>query len=164
MKIVFITVKNQKSSESEMRNEFRSIKQQESFYLYPLPVIKGNKYLIETKFPDFFIDSLAKGYLDSPDINKSFLIEEKIHNDGKTPIYSINIEKLHFKFLTKREDDLIKAKGIEKVLTEKIKSVLKGALDSKEDLHHRFQKQLLCSTCQSLGINSSDISKWLSKL
>jgi hypothetical protein len=149
-----------------MRQEFREVQVQNKTYLYPFPVIKGNKYLIEIpkEFSHFVILSLENGFLYSPDQDKNYLNEIGVHTDGNTPIFKINFQKLSFEFLSHSEVDPDKAKTLHQLISKKIIAVLEGEESAKDKLKHRFEMQLKCSTCQSLGIEEPEIKEWLESL
>lgn len=147
-----------------MRNEFKKVKIKDSTYLYPVPVVKGNKYLIlvDEEFADFFIESWRNDFLSSPDQRPEYLKFFNIHSDQQTNIFVIDFNKLSFTFLNQQE---AKALKIQEVLTGKIASYL-AQKDSgnKEDLTRAFEKQMSCKTCLDLGIKSSEVVTWISKL
>lgn len=74
-----------------MRRDFRKVMVGTTCYLYPWPVIKGNKYLIEVESAeaDLWIEKILSGKIPSPDENPSYLIKKGLHQDGFTIIYSM---------------------------------------------------------------------------
>lgn len=154
------------SVEPKMRTEFRKVRVQDKTYLYPFPVLKGNKYLIEVKddFAEFLILSLKNQYLYSPDRDKDYLVEIGVHTDGNTPIFQIENSKLCFNFLPNAERDPKKAKALHQLISNKVISVLVNDKDARQKLKQRFESQLKCSTCKSLGIGEPKIKEWIKKL
>ena len=148
------------------RTTFRKVTPGGKTYLYPFPVIKENKYLIEVhkEHAEFFMNSLAKGYLTSPDTTQDYLEKIGIHTDNQTPIYKLVPGKLTFQFLPDRNKDLTKAANVEKVLAKAIVAYLTQQPDSHEKLKTRFEAQLDCSTCQALGIQSQEVRDWMDLL
>ena len=75
-----------------MRKEFKKVIIGDICYIYPWPVIKENKYLIEVKIDqaDVLIQRILNGKLTSPDESPSYLNKKGVHQDGFTPIFSID--------------------------------------------------------------------------
>lgn len=153
-------------SEDLFRNEFKKVEIKNTVYLYPYPVIKNAKYLIEIEkeFEPFFIQSFKNKYLASPDSHPPFLIDSHLHEDGATKIYTIKIEDLCFNFLPNRANDLAMALKTEQIISKKIIDVLMRKQGSKINLKRIYENQLKCSSCQSLGIESNLISDWINLL
>jgi len=137
-------------------------------FLYPIPVVKQHKYLIEIPpiFSDFFISAFINQYLVSPDTTPDFLVHDRIHTDGSTPVYKIDCSKLSFTLLFNRNKDTTKASTIENLLTKKIILVLLSPNDQevKNSLVKTLEKQKLCSTCQSLGILDTKLQSFIDLL
>jgi hypothetical protein len=140
----------------QARNIFKKVplKDKEFCLIYPSPVIKESKYLIqvEDQFAAFFVNALKESFLPSPDINKEYIYEHGTHSDGNTTIFHIRKEILQFNLLVNHKLDSEKAKVINNLLNNKIISVLKLGENAKKELSYRFKKQKECSTCQKLGI------------
>lgn len=81
-----------------MRKEFKKVLIGEICYLYPLPVIKENKYLIEVEInlADLIIEKILNGQIKSPDETPGYLIKKGYHQDGKTPLFRINKDLISF--------------------------------------------------------------------
>jgi hypothetical protein len=140
-----------------MRDEFRVTAGNGPQYLYPWPVMKENKYLILSKYPASFILAFKHHFLTSADSDKSYLKLEGQHSDGKTPIYSIEVDKLNFKLLGDKEE----VQKINEVLNNKIKDVLLDKEKAKEALKKRFESQLNCKTCQANGILKPELKEFI---
>ena len=149
-----------------MRNTFKQVESNSTCLLYPLPIIKDNKYLIEIErgLAPFLIKTFENGFADLPDSFPDYLIKNRTHTDNKTYIYRIDYCLMNYKFLPLRENDISKAKKIEQLISDKIKNVLLKKEDSIEQLLHRIEKQKECKTCQSLGINDSKLEEWINLL
>jgi hypothetical protein len=148
------------------RNIFKEAKVLNKVLLYPFPVIVTNKYLIDLEniSAKFIIAAYKNKYIDSPDSSLLSYSQNKIHTDGKTPIYIIKLDKLVFNLLSNKELDLQKSSSIEKLLNKKIIAVLLNQEDSKEDLLKCYEKQLKCSTCQKLGIQTDELRSFIQLL
>ena len=74
------------------RNQFKRVSIKGENFLYPLPIIKGHKYLlkIEAHWAEFLILCLEKRLIDSPDSQSDLYKQSGIHVDGKTPLLEIN--------------------------------------------------------------------------
>ena len=79
-----------------MRKEFKKVIIGSSCYLYPWPVIKENKYLIEVEADqaDSFIEGIFNSQIISPDERPSYLIKKGLHLDGFTTIFEIDKKKI----------------------------------------------------------------------
>ncbi len=143
-----------------MRNHFKSVLIKGRCFLYPLPVIKENKYLLEVPkdFSDIFILLFQNHFLKNPEGNWKGWQKSEVHSDGKTPIYQLDIENLSLAFLPSQEDPQ-KAATINELLEKKIKAVLQGTQGAKESLKKTYENQKNCSTCQRLGIASAELEK-----
>jgi hypothetical protein len=75
-----------------MRKEFRKIIIGNICYIYPWPVIRGKKYLIEVNIDqaDLLIKNILDGTLTSPDEGPTYLCKKGVHKDGFTVIFSID--------------------------------------------------------------------------
>lgn len=154
-----------------MRNIFKSVNIDHSFHLYPLPVIKENKYLIDinsnnSSVLDFFIKCFKYKYLSSPEAGfNSYYKNKKIHIDGKTQVFSFDQTKIMFNFLEIPTDqDKTKVEKINEILSEKVKAVLYRDKSLYSELSKRFEMQKKCKTCQKYGIDSEKINEILSIL
>jgi len=148
------------------RNTFKEVKVLNKSFLYPLPVIKEKKYLIELgEVPaDFMIYALEKSFVESPDSSLTFYMKNGIHTDGKTPYYLLDLDKVKFNLLKNKNLEPKRSETIETLLNKKILSVLKNEEESKPELIKCFRKQLKCSTCQRLGFQSEELKKLLGLL
>ncbi|MCR9204363.1 MAG: hypothetical protein NXH75_07295 [Halobacteriovoraceae bacterium] len=144
-----------------MRKAFKAVKIKERCFLYPLPVIKANKYLLEvpSEFSEVFILLFQANFLENPETNWKGWNKTEVHSDGKTPIYKLDAENLSLSLLTTPEEDPQKAKTINSLLEKKIKAILNGEVGAKESLKKVFENQKNCSTCQMLGITSSELEE-----
>jgi ASC-1-like (ASCH) protein len=144
-----------------MRNQYKQVSFSVLNFLYPTPVIKELKYLIELdeKLTNFFIFAFEHKYLESADSKPSFLVEDRVHEDGRTKIYQIDYSNLHFSLLKNKSLDLKKANSIEKLLRKKIVEFLRGEEKSKDALLNTFEKQKKCSTCLKLGIDDPNLKQ-----
>ena len=104
--------KKERDKRESLRVDFKRVSFDNKFFLYPTPVIKNQKYLIEVgkSWADFFIFCLLHGFIPSPDGNLSYLREDRIHTDGKTMIYQVSIADLKFDLLKSTLSKLAKAK------------------------------------------------------
>lgn len=77
------------------RKEFRRVEVQGKTYLYPFPIIKEKKYLIEVDptIVESIISAIVNNVIESPDAFPDYMVEQGIHNDGKTIIYSLDLTK-----------------------------------------------------------------------
>ncbi len=88
------------------RNQFKKVSIKDQTYLYPLPILRENKYLlqIESEWSDFLIFCLEKRLIDSPDLKSELYQNSRIHEDGRTPIIIINPN--HKIYAVLRDNDL----------------------------------------------------------
>lgn len=144
-----------------MRYQFKAVQIKERCFLYPQPVVKENKYLLEipTQFSEVFILLFQARFLENPEGDWKGWEKTEVHSDGKTPIYKLEVENLSLSLLSNPEEDPQKAKTINALLEKKIKAILSGEVDSKESLKKVFENQKNCSTCQKLGINSFELEE-----
>ncbi len=149
-----------------MNQMFKCVQVSEQSFLYPFPVIKGSKYLIQVpdNFANFYAQALTHGFLQSPLDSVSYYQKEGLHTDGKTPLFSFNRPKLTFTLLQASAENHDKKKSIEKILNTKILAVLAGKPNSKAELEHRYAQQKKCSTCQQLGIGHPHLEKLIHNL
>ncbi len=70
--------------------DFKKVEIHGEIYLYPVPVIKNNKYLIhcgsEIK-ADLIITAVSQKKIPHPDENNHSFVTKGYHTDGKTPIF-----------------------------------------------------------------------------
>lgn len=144
-----------------MRNQFKSVLIKGRCFLYPLPVIKENKYLLEVPqdFSDIFILLFQNHFLKNPEGDWKGWQKSEVHSDGKTPIYRLDIENLSLTILSSPEEAPQKAATINELLEKKIKAVFQGIEGAKESLKKTYENQISCSTCQRLGIASAEREK-----
>ncbi len=144
------------------RHEFKKAWLKDKTFIYPLPVIKEQKYLIEVheNFADFWIYAFSTGFITSPDISKNYLNKVTLHQDGKTEIFNIDLKQIRFKILEHDESQIQKISTIENLLNNKIKSVLNDETHSKQQLKKIYENQKKCSTCQNLGINKPKVEEF----
>lgn len=129
------------------------------YFLYPTPVIKGEKFLIyaaNENYAEVLKKCLNDGFLEFP------FKEKSMHGDGQTPILELDEEKFYLNLLTARHT-------IEKVLSQKVLALMKSKTaddrtNAKKELEHRYQTQIKCSECQKLGIASITLQNWLKDL
>jgi len=72
-----------------MKRQFKLVENSDGIFLYPIPVIKEKKYLIQCSSHDAaqeFIKSIQNGEIFHPD--QETIIAQKFHSDGQTPIFS----------------------------------------------------------------------------
>lgn len=145
----------------DKRNKFKKVFVDGVTFLYPQPVIKNKKYLIEVKSrdADLFILLFDLHFLELPDESPDYLIDGRVHIDEQTRIYEIDLSLLKFKFLINGEKDPEKAAVIEGLLTKKILSTFNGEEGARDAFLKAIEKQQKCSTCQSLGILDDRITK-----
>lgn len=153
---------------TKTRKEFKAVITKDHCYLYPTPVIKDQKYLIEInpQLKDIFICALKNSIVESFDSLPSYLIKTGVHTDGKTSIFKIDYENIQLNLLPQRDKDLSKAEEIEKVLIARIKDYFKSPSEPaiKDRLVNTILKQRKCSTCDTLGINSIETSEFFNVL
>lgn len=151
---------------NEARIIFKSVRVENKTFLYPFPIIKEKKYLIEIdeKFADFYIHALEHGKLLSFDENPLWMIEKTIHSDGNTIIYELNLESIEFTLLSHPEKDPTKAETINILLNKKMRACLNGEDNAFQALLKTYQNQLSCSTCQSLGIEDPALKQLIDML
>ena len=133
------------------RQVFKQVKLNNCTYLYPMPVIKNHKYLIQIddQYVYFFMHAFEHAFVASPDEKLNWLVFSHVHTDGNTSIFTISFDQLVFRFFEVDNDQSIK---LTQLLTQKIKAVLKQDILAVDKLKQIYLNQLKCSTCQSLGI------------
>ncbi len=143
------------------RNVYKHTKVDGVTYLYPVPVIKENKYLVEVRaeHADFFIFVFKLKFLKSLDQSPDFIYKLRVHSDGNTEIFKIDYDGLHFNLLENSSEDSQKALIIEKLLSSKIISCLKGEEGAVQNFIKSLKKQMNCKTCQRLGILKPELKK-----
>ena len=131
-------------------------------YLFPLPVIREKKYLIRThdEFSEIFLNAFENKYLDSPDVGLRPFVLCGAHTDGRTQVLEFDYDNLHFKLLKNRDLDPDKATTIETLLSKKIAAFLRREEKSHQELRESVEKQKKCKTCQSLGINDTQLKNF----
>lgn len=143
--------------------------------IYPHPVVKGEKYLIRTdhRLTDtglqVLISALNGQFLSTDKKQSHFYQKQGLHTDGQTPIYEMHIEQLHFNFLYNKSIDLKKGKTIEKVLSQKLISMILSKTQNESiaafrEFEKRLEAQKKCSTCQEMGIQSPKLQAWVQSL
>lgn len=91
-----------------MRNEFKEVSIKGDHFLYPIPVIKGKKYLLkidEGEIP-LYQKAFLEGLIPSPDHDLSLWEKEGVHTDGKTVIYKPVLDKERQKVIRDLKDSL----------------------------------------------------------
>jgi hypothetical protein len=149
------------------RLEFKLTQFKDMTFLYPSPVDLENKYLIEcpsTEVAKIIQISLSKNFLMSPDLHPSWIKWARTHQDQKTAIYVLVQSELIFSFLPQQSEDRVKADAIQKAMTRKILQASANPHSIEKELLSLLQNQLNCSTCQNLGMNSPEITKWIHEL
>ena len=153
---------------SRARNIYKKVKvkTKDTCLLYPTPVVKEQKHLIEVdeSLSDFFIFALEENFLQSVDSAPEYLAQKSVHSDKQTVIYEFIYVKLHFNLLKNKESERQKALTIEELLSKKIVSALKKETLAIESLFKVYEKQKICSTCKTLGIEDLLIAKLLNKI
>lgn len=131
-------------------------------YLYPFPVIKDEKYLIECEseiFSQKLMGLLNKNLFPNPLENNLTYEMTCLHTDQKTRIFR-PLRSEHYPILGKRSINPTKAEVVEKVLIKKIMAYLFMEQEgSKDEMMRTYQKQLNCSECQKMGINDLKVSE-----
>ncbi len=110
---------------------------------------------------EYLIYLFSKGLISNPPD-----FESKLHNDGATPIFIIPKNGPVVKFLPDRNNDETAAMAIEKVLSKAIWRYIETEekdLSLKAKVETRFNAQLSCSSCQSLGIASQSVEDFVLK-
>lgn len=150
----------------EPRNTFKEVKILNKSFLYPLPVVLGKKYLIdlENLSVEFIIYAFENRFIESPDSSLTFYSQNGTHTDGKAPYYIISLDKVIFNLLIHKNLDPKKSSSIEQLLNKKIVAVLRREENSKEELLKCYEKQLKCSTCQKLGIQTDELKMFIDLL
>ena len=150
----------------ENRHIYKKVSVNNRCFLYPMPIIKQAKYLIEVEeeFADFFIFAFEHKMLPSADGLPEFLEESGIHNDGATKIYAVKRPSLKFRLLKHPEEDLEKSQTIETILNKKLTAVLEKQEGSIAALSKTYLNQRKCKTCVQLGINDSSLMKFMNLL
>lgn len=134
-------------------------------FIYPWPIIKGEKFLISTpgvRAAQYMILLYSKGYLDVP---PSF--ESRLHSDEVTLIYEIPSKGPVIALLPGRQADPASATSIEKVLSKALWAFVENQEPKQENamaLTRRFEAQLSCSSCQALGISDQSISDFVDQV
>jgi hypothetical protein len=121
-------------------------------WLYPWPVVPGQKYLIELK-------KLGAARLLEMAIQRQILEDStglflfnRWHDDGVTPIYTVQLKQFRMRFLHPGPEQSDHAASIESILSQ---SLLAGDLDRARRL---FENQKSCSSCQAIGILAPSVS------
>lgn len=148
---------------------FKKTKTEDVFFIYPTPVIKDKKYLIQTNSEIEARVKLAllnSGVLKTPLKDENIYEKVKLHKDGTTWIYQLN-ENSEWLILKNRKLNLDKAKKVEDVLKNKIISVFK--IETNFDQHiikilKIYKAQTNCSECQKLGIKELPIPLFIDLL
>ncbi len=134
-------------------------------FIYPWPIIKGEKFLISSpgvRAAQYLLLLYSKGYLNVP---PSF--ESRLHSDEVTLIYDIPSKGPLIAFLPRRQVDLASATAIEKVLSKALWAFVETQEAKQENalaLTRRFEAQLSCSSCQGLGITDQSISDFVTQV
>lgn len=139
-------------------------------FLYPVPVIKEKKYLIEieNEMHAVVFNALIQSQVIRDPLEQEVNYQKiEQHSDGKTWIYKLNNETLHL--LANREVNSQRAETVEKVLTKKIWSILEANSESSrieacDNLLKVYKAQLNCSECQKMGITEIPIKKFINLL
>tara|TARA_R110000868_G_scaffold117599_4_gene312158 strand:+ start:4711 stop:5160 length:450 start_codon:yes stop_codon:yes gene_type:complete len=134
-------------------------------FVYPWPIVKGQKYLIACqceRAAHYLILLFELGLLVSPPPFESIP-----HSDGTTPLYQIPEDGPVVAFLPKRSTDPSAALGIETVLSKAMWRFVKSEeVDdaNKLALEKRFAAQLACSSCQGLGIGEESVARLVERV
>jgi len=77
---------------SIIRKVFKKVMINGNCYLYPWPVVKGQKYLIavDVDQADSIIKDILEGSITSPDEKPAYLSFKEFHKDGTTSIFEIS--------------------------------------------------------------------------
>ncbi|MAE59559.1 MAG: hypothetical protein CME69_11800 [Halobacteriovorax sp.] len=148
---------------------FKKTKTEEIILLYPTPVIKDKKYLIQTGSEVEARVKLAllnSGILKTPLEDKTIYEKVRVHKDGKTKVYQLN-EVSEWLTLENRKLNIEKAKKVEDVLKNKIISLFEKDSNIDEQIKKVlkvYQAQINCSECQKLGIKELLIPKFIQLL
>lgn len=79
-----------------MKRTFKKVIIDSEIFLYPVPVIKEQKYLIQCGSDlaaDEFVTAVEKGEFSHPDENSHDFVTVRHHTDGKTPILILKIHE-----------------------------------------------------------------------
>ncbi len=141
----------------------------DTILLYPTPVIKDKKYLIQTNSE---IEARVKlallngGILKTPLEDETIYEKVKLHKDGKTQIYQLH-ENSEWLILKDRKLNIDKAKKVEEILKNKITSLFESDTNFDEQIKKVlkiYKAQANCSECQKLGIKELAIPKFIDLL
>lgn len=148
---------------------FKKTKTEEIILLYPTPVIKNKKYLIQTGSEIEARVKLAllnSGILKTPLEDRTIYEKVRVHKDGKTKVYQLD-KNSEWLTLENRKLNIEKAKKVEDVLKNKIISLFEKNSNLDEQIKKVFkvyQAQINCSECQKLGIKELPIHLFLDLL
>lgn len=153
-------------AEFESRTEYGIAGQKAPYRLFPLPVIKGKKFFIETQKrseAELLQNFLAKSWLKIDMQNPSessggFWQEQEVHADGKTRIFQVDWNKLHLQYLPFAGKEAEKAEALQKVMSREISAwVLASDVSDRSNAKTQIEKRIVaqkgCKHCQTLGIN-----------
>lgn len=153
---------------TKARKQFKAVTTKDYCYLYPTPVIKDQKYLVQINplLENLFLCALKNSIIESFDSSLDSLIKTGVHTDGKTSIFRIDYDSIQLNLLPQREKNLSRAEEVEKILIARLRDYFKNPSDSKakERLINTILKQQKCSTCDSLGINSVETNEFFKEL
>jgi hypothetical protein len=134
-------------------------------WLFPTPVIKNQKYLIECESIELAktLEKIINEKLIEEN-SEAFVLAGK-HTDGSSSIFKVEKKFVVLKFLPNRDKDLAHAHSIESSLSQ---ALMIGDIQKTQRL---YSAQLKCSSCQKLGIDAPEVKKlldeciniWLSK-
>lgn len=134
---------------SDDTRTFKLAKMKDMSVIYPHPVKKGEKYLIQPNHNlgdtelQLLVSALNEGYLSTQKDHSSYYRNMGTHTDGQTPVYELMIEQLHFNFLNNKESDLKKGEAIEKILSKKlIALIIADTPDDRLEALNDFKKRL----------------------
>ena len=148
---------------------FKKTKIEGDILLYPTPIIKDKKYLIQTKSEVEATVKLAllnSGLLKTPLEDELVYEKVRIHKDGKTQIYKLD-ENTKWLTLINRTLNIEKAKKVETVLKNKITLLFNSEINFDDQVNRIskiYQAQTNCSECQKLGIKELDIPRFVEML
>lgn len=147
----------------ENRTEYGIAGQKAPYRLFPLPVIKGKKFFIETatRFEAELLQVFLERKWLSIDLSSpqgrsgGFWLEQDVHADGKTRTFQVDWSNLFLQYLPFAEEDPAKAEALQRVMSRDISAWLLAAGDdaSKEAVKKRIVAQKGCRHCQTLGID-----------
>jgi len=153
-----------------MRTEFKIAGKEAPFRLFPLPVIKDEKFLIEVNTiqeAQLLLFLLKKQWVEiDPESPASLWKELAIHQDGQTQRFAPDWGQLRINYLPGEPNE--KTKAVEAVLSRLVAKWVEAPYSEQakalKELEQKIKAQLNCKSCQSYGIGEVDFGGLLATL